>query len=230
MVLAENGVGGKALDAFVTNLVHADDGLTSPAGRAATDRFAAAADLASTAPPGANGVLFAPWLAGAMAPVFDPVVRGAFLGVGLSTSRADLARAVFEGVACNLGRLVPYVAALAGGPWPPSTPIVFGGGGARSALWGQLLADVTGASVRRLAAPQFTNARGAAFVALVEQGRLSWTDLRHVLVFDGEHEPDLGRGDRYLQQAEALSALQRQLGAFHRAQRAAVHTISEEPT
>lgn len=230
VVLAENGIGGKALDAFVTNLVHADDGLTSPAGQAVTDRFTAMGELASTAPCGANGVVFAPWLAGAMAPAFDPVVRGAFLGVGLSTSRADLARAVFEGVACNLGRLVPHVAALSGGPAPMSTPLVFGGGGARSALWGQLLADVTGVPVRRLATPQFTNVRGAAFVALVEQGRLAWSDLDTLLVVDAEHEPDRRRGARYRQQAEALGTLQQQLGAFHRAHRSSVRITSEEPT
>lgn len=230
VVLAENGIGGKALDAFLANLVHADDGVTSPAGPSVVDRFEAITDLAGTAPPGANGVLFAPWLAGAMAPVFDPLVRGAFVGVGLSTNRADLARAVFEGVACNLARLVPHVAALTGGPAATSSPIVFGGGGARAALWGQLLADLTGATVQRLAAPQFTNARGAAFVAMAESGWVSWTDLDRMLVFDGAHEPDPDLEDRYRQQVETLSLLQQQLGTLARTQRVGVHVhvTSEE--
>lgn len=226
--IAENGTGGKALDAFVTNIVHAADGLTAPAGASVRDPFGAIAELAATSPAGANGVLFAPWLAGAMAPLFDPAVRAAFLGVGLATTRADLARAVFEGVACNLGRLAPYVAALTGADASPAEPIVFGGGGARSALWGQLLADVTGRPVRRLAEPQYTNARGAAFVAAAEQGRIRWDEIDRLLVVDAEHDPDPRHVTRYGRQIEALTALQDRLAEFHRTHRAALSPDIED--
>ncbi len=221
VVIAENGVGGKALDAFVSGLVAADDGLTLLAPSTTADTFAAVVELAAGSPAGANGVLFAPWLVGAMAPSFDPVVRGAFVGLGVSTTRADLARAVLEGVACNLARLVPHVAALAAdgqtaGGSAAERPIVFGGGGAASALWGQLLADVTGRRVQRLAEPRFTNVRGAAFVAMAEQGRIGWGDIGGLLVVAAEHEPDAQLHHRYTQQTAALEVLQQNLGALHR--------------
>ena len=220
VVIAENGVGGKALDAFVTNLVAAADGLTELSPATGLDPFAAVLEQAAGAPAGANGVLYAPWLVGAMAPSFDPLVRGAFVGLGVSTSRADLARAVVEGVACNLARLVPHVAALtgtaAGADGVSERPIVLGGGGAASALWGQVLADATGRRVRRLAEPRFTNVRGAAFVALAEQGRIGWDDIDALLVVESEHLPDAARHRLYARQTAALGALQEHLGAFHR--------------
>ena len=66
-----------------------------------------------TVPPGANGVLYTPWLYGERAPVDDPNLRAGFLNISLDTNRSDLLRAVFEGVALNTrwlagcGRPVP---------------------------------------------------------------------------------------------------------------------------
>ena len=230
VVIAENGLGGKALDAFVTNLVAASDGLTVPSPATGHDPFAAVLDQAAASPPGANGVLYAPWLVGAMAPVFDPVVRGAFVGLGVSTTRADLARAVVEGVACNLARLVPHVVALVGAVDAPQRPIVLGGGGAASALWGQVLADVTGRCVQRLAEPRFTNVRGAAFVALAEQGRIAWDDIEDLLVVEAEHQPDAELQHRYARQTAALDVLQEHLGAVHRVRDSQGDAVSPEGT
>jgi sugar (pentulose or hexulose) kinase len=79
------------------------------------------------------------------------------------------------------------VTALAGST---DRSILFGGGGAGSALWGQLLADVLGADVRRLANPQVTNAHGAALLALVETGALTWDDADAALSVAEVHHPD----------------------------------------
>ena len=229
VVIAENGLGGKALDAFVTHLVAASDGLTVPSPATAHDPFAAVLDQAAASSPGANGVLYAPWLVGAMAPSFDPAVRGAFVGLGVSTTRADLARAVVEGVACNLARLVPHVVALTGAG-DAQRPIVLGGGGAASALWGQVLADVTGRRVQRLAEPRFTNVRGAAFVALAEQGRIAWDDIADLLVVEAEHQPDAVLHHRYVRHTAALDLLQEHLGAVHRAWDSHGDDVSPEGT
>ena len=110
-IVAENGIGGKALDVFVNNVVYPDDGLgvTLP-----DDAFERVVDAAAAVPAGANGVLFLPWLVGSMAPGFHRRLRGAFANLGLSTTRTDMARAVLEGVALNAGWLIPHVTALAG--------------------------------------------------------------------------------------------------------------------
>jgi sugar (pentulose or hexulose) kinase len=94
---------------------------------------------------------------------------------------------VFEGVALNAGWLIPHVVALAEST---DRSISFGGGGARAPLWGQLLADVLGAEVRRLANPHVTNAHGAALLALVEAGSMSWDDADAALCVAEIHHPD----------------------------------------
>jgi xylulokinase len=114
-------------------------------------------------------------------------VRGGFVNLGLTTSRADLARATLEGVALNAAWLFPHVAALAGAHYDT---INLGGGGAASALWAQVIADALGVRVRRLAQPRTTNAQGAALLALTELGRLALEDIPSLLRVEQVHEPD----------------------------------------
>ena len=197
-IVAENGIGGKALDVFVNNVVYPDDGLGV---LLPDDAFERIVDAAAAVRPGANGVLFLPWLVGSMAPGFDRQLRGAFANLGLTSTRTDMARAVFEGVALNAGWLIPHVIALAGSADPS---ISFGGGGARAPLWGQLLADTLGAEVRRLANPQVTNAHGAALLALVEAGALSWTDADAALTVTEVHHPDPTVAGTYARLLEAF--------------------------
>ena len=210
VLIAENGAGGKALDVFVNNVVYPDDGLTDPRPADAFERVVAAA---ATVPPGANGVLFLPWLVGSMAPQFDRHQRGAFLGLGLASNRADMARAVLEGVALNLARLVPHVTAVAG---CGEVPIRFGGGGAASSLWGQILADATGSTVHRLADPGFTNCRGAALVALAESGTVDWADIPGLVRVAEVHEPDPVAVQRYAPLVAAFDEFQQLTGPFFR--------------
>jgi xylulokinase len=182
-LVAENGIGGKALDVFVNNLVFADDGLGHPAPDDAFDRVLAAA---ATAPPGAHGVMFLPWLIGSMAPGGQRSVRGGFVNLGLTTNRADMARAVLEGVALNAAWLLPHFSALARTTYDE---VSLGGGGASSALWGQILAECFGVPVRRLANSATTNAHGAALLAFAETGVLSIDDVPDLLTTAAVHEP-----------------------------------------
>ncbi len=183
-LLAENGVGGKALDVFVNNIVYPDDGLGVPAPTDAYERVLAAA---AAVPPGSNGLMFLPWLVGSMAPGYRRRNRGGFVNVGLNTTRLDMARAVVEGVALNAAWLLPHFSALAGHEY---TEVSLGGGGAGSALWGQTLADCFGVPVRRLANSRTTNAHGAALLALIEHDAIALGDVRALLATEQLHEPD----------------------------------------
>lgn len=183
-LVAENGIGGKALDLFVNDIVYPNDGLGLPAPADAFERVLAAA---AATPVGASGVLFLPWLIGSLAPSYHGRTRAGFVNIGLGTSRADMARAVVEGVAMNAAWLLPHFAALAEQHY---TEIGFGGGGAGSALWGQTLADCFGVSVRRLANSTSTNAHGAALVALVGLGEIELADVPSMLTTAQLHEPD----------------------------------------
>jgi xylulokinase len=183
-LVAENGIGGKALDVFVSNMVFAPDGLGRPL---TPDAFDEVLDAAAEVPVGANGVLFLPWLVGSLAPGGNRQARGGFVNIGLSSTRSDMARAVLEGVAMNAAWLVPYFSALAEQRYEE---ISFGGGGANSPFWGQVLADALGVRVRRLADSRTTNAQGAALLALAQAGEFGLGDIRSLLTVQQVHEPD----------------------------------------
>jgi xylulokinase len=183
-LVAENGIGGKALDVFVSNMVFADDGLGRPLG---ADSFDEVLEAAAAVPVGSRGLLFLPWLVGSMAPGGNRHARGGFVNVSISTSRSDMARGILEGVAMNAAWLVPYFSALAERQYDE---ISFGGGGANSPLWGQILADALGIRVRRLANSRTTNAHGAALLALAEAGEFPLEHVRNLLTVQQVHEPD----------------------------------------
>ncbi|WP_157250951.1 FGGY family carbohydrate kinase [Nonomuraea typhae] len=122
------------------------------------------ADLAARGAPGAEGLVFLPYLspAGERSPFSDPLARGSFLGLSLEHGREHIARAVLEGLALVIG---DCLAAAGGSP----RELRVCGGGAASALWVRLIADVTGLPVRR-AADTEAGARGAHLTGLVATG------------------------------------------------------------
>ena len=88
-VMAENGLGGKAIERFVDGVVYTDDPMT--VGARPDDAYERLARTAAAAPPGAGGVQFLPWLHGSVAPAPNDDVRGAFVGLGIESSRSQLA-------------------------------------------------------------------------------------------------------------------------------------------
>ena len=125
--------------------------------------------LAATAAPGAGGVVFTPWLNGERTPVDDHLVRGGLHNLTLASGRADIARAVLEGVALNARWMQQAVERFCR---RRLDPIAFIGGGARSALWAQIMADVLGRRVQRVADPSSANLRGAALLAFTALGEI----------------------------------------------------------
>ena len=99
---------------------------------------------AAQAPPGSDGLLFLPYLTGERTPYPDPLARGAFVGLTVHHGRAHLTRAVLEGVAFGMRDSLELMRAA--GLAPP-TEIRATGGGIRSPLWRQILADVLGAAI-----------------------------------------------------------------------------------
>lgn len=121
--------------------------------------------VAEQAPPGSNGALFIPALSGATAPRWNARMRGAFAGLGMSHDVPSVARAVLEGCAFALRDIVDRLAAL--GLAGDEVRVV--GGGARSPLWLQIKADVTGRPMRALLGEEAT-ATGAAMLAGIAAG------------------------------------------------------------
>ena len=120
-------------------------------------------DVADTAPAGAGGVIFTPWLHGNRCPFEDPNSRGMFFNISLETGKTELIRAVLEGV-CYHKR---WMLEAQDKKTKTSDVIRFVGGGALSDFSSQLLADITGRTVETVAAPQNVGAVGAAAVVAV---------------------------------------------------------------
>jgi xylulokinase len=116
-------------------------------------------------PPGAEGLLFAPYLAGERTPHADPDARGAFVGLSLRHDRGALARAVLEGVAFGLRDSLELLRDLG----VDATVGRVSGGGARSGLWLRIVASVLRLPLERTAVEE-GSAYGAALLAGVAAG------------------------------------------------------------
>jgi xylulokinase len=116
-------------------------------------------------PPGTEGLLFAPYLAGERTPHADPDARGAFTGLSLRHDRGALARAVLEGVAFGLRDSLELLRELG----VDATVGRVSGGGARSELWLRIVASVLQLPLERTAIEE-GSAYGAALLAGVRAG------------------------------------------------------------
>jgi xylulokinase len=165
--------------------------------------------LAAQAPPGSGGLLFAPWLYGERTPVEDSALRGGFFNLSLEARREHLVRAVFEGVAYNTRWLLE---AVEGFLRHRVDHIRFIGGGARSAIWGQIMADVLNRTIHTVQEPQLAALRGVALLAAVALGELTWAEIPERVPIAATFRPDPANRARY-------DALFREFLAFYRATR-----------
>lgn len=149
---------------------------------------------AATASPGAGGVIFTPWLKGERSPIDDRRARGGFHNVSLSTSRAELIRAVAEGVAFNSRWLHGYVEKFAKRRLDNIRLI---GGGAASDVWCQILADVMDRTIERVEEPLHAGIRGAALFAGVALGDVRPEEVRSLVTVDRTFTPNPATRDVY---------------------------------
>src|SRR5438105_4224529 len=181
-------------------------------GRDSYDRLT---EEAARAPAGSDGLLWAPYLMGERTPHLDPHARAALVGLAASHARAHVVRAILEGVAFSLRDTFEIFAEMN----VPVGRVRLGGGGARSALWRQIQADVYGRAVETVEAEEGA-AYGAALLAGVGAG--AWDDVDAacdaVVRVASTTEPD----------AEASRLLARQYQRF-RALYPALRSIAENP-
>ena len=102
---------------------------------------------AEKSPAGSQGYIFFPFFSGQVTPYYADTARGGSLGISLAHDRADMARAVLEGGAYELRMIVESMERVLGHPFEV---IRLSGGGAKSPLWRQILADVFNRSVQTL--------------------------------------------------------------------------------
>ncbi len=192
-------------------------GVTQAAGlslRWFRDRFGADADdgrdpyerlteEATEAPPGSDGLLWAPYLMGERTPHLDPNARGALIGLTASHTRAHIIRSILEGVAFSLKDSFTLFAEMG----VPVNKIRLGGGGARSSLWRQIQADVYGHQAETVEAEEGA-AYGAAILAGV--GAKRWASV------DDACSEVIRIGKRVTPQPAIVERMQAQYKAYRR--------------
>jgi xylulokinase len=159
---------------------------------------------ASEVPPGSEGLVFLPYLSGERTPHLDPDARGAFFGLTARHGVAHMTRAVMEGVVFSLRDSLEIMRGLG----VPVEDVRATGGGAKSALWRELQADVYGTPVRRTVADEGP-AYGAALLAGVASGTYASVDEASSVVElrDEVTEPDPERVKTYEEHYEIYRSL-----------------------
>ena len=144
--------------------------------------------------PGAGGLLFLPYLIGERSPHWNPLARAAFVGLTMSHGRAEMARAILEGVAFNLRMILD--AFLEQGVVIEAMRLI--GGGAQSPLWRQILADVYGLPILRPTLLAEATSLGAAIAGGVGVGLFADFSVAHEFVQVEEAErPNAAAQARY---------------------------------
>ena len=137
--------------------------------------------------PGPHGVLFTPWLNGERSPVDDHTIRGGFHNLSLSSTRSDMVRAVFEGVALNSAWLLGAVEKFCKRRFDS---LAFVGG--RRQLR-PVVPDSRrrhGAHIRQVADPVLANVRGAGCSRCSPSATSRWTDIPGTVEVKAIYEPD----------------------------------------
>ena len=148
---------------------------------------------AAQAGAGAGGLVLTPYFLGEKTPVNDPLARGALVGLHLGHRRGHLFRAVLEGTAFGFRHHADVLRELGA----RLDRVHLTGGGSRSALWRQILADVLAMPVTR-SAHDAGAALGAAFAAGMAAGAYrSWDEIAGLTGTAGRTEPDPGPAGRY---------------------------------
>ena len=132
----------------------------------------------SKVPPGANGVIFTPWLHGNHCPFEDANAGGMFFNIRLENGKRDMFRAVLEGICYHLRWMLECEARKV----KTSDPIRFVGGGALSPVTCQMLADITGRTIETIDNTQSVGAIGAALTVAAGVTGVDVLELSHRLV------------------------------------------------
>jgi xylulokinase len=152
-----------------------------------TDVFQIFDRIATKVPPGSHGLMYMPWIYGERAPIDDRNARAALFNISLENTREDIIRAFLEGVALNTRWLLAPAEKFMG---RKLTQLSFVGGGAKSNLWSQVLADVMNLNIRQVRDPIQANARGAAFIAAVGLGYLAFEEIPQKVEFNATYLPN----------------------------------------
>lgn len=177
------------------------------------DIFKVLDQITARVPAGANGVIYTPWIWGERAPVDDKTVRAGLYNLSLHNTREDIIRAFLEGIALNTRWLLGPVEKFLGQK-VPSINIV--GGGAQSDTWCQIFADVMNLEIKQVANPIYANARGAAWIAAVGLGEISFSDVSKLVAFKNTYQSSSSNRALYDERFEIFTQIYKQMNGIYR--------------
>ena len=179
----EQDMAGGCLEYLIHNVLYPDALGQKPP----SDVYTRLDAMVAATPAGAEGLVFLPWLNGEKTPVDDETLRGGFYNMGLDHGVEQMVRAVYEGVALNTRWVLTHLERFVGRRLDPLNII---GGGARSDVWCQIFADVLDRTIRQVQDPLQANARGAAFIAAVALGEITFDQVPDLVSFARTYEPN----------------------------------------
>jgi len=204
-IVNEQEIAGASLRYLKENILYHKDELECETVR--DDIYQVFDQVVAQTPAGSKGLIFTPWLNGERTPVDDHLTRGGFYNMSLHHTRPDLIRAVFEGVAYNSRWLLHYVEKFIGRQFPAINMI---GGGANSAIWCQIHADVLNRPIRQVMDPIQANTRGTAILAGVALGTTTFEEAARHVQIKQEFMPDPAHRARYDELFEMFLAIYKQ--------------------
>lgn len=163
---------------------------------------------------GSDYLIFTPWMYGERSPVADIYVRSSFINLSADHTREHMVRAVYEGVAYNIRWMLEVMSDKFGYSQDSLRAI---GGGALGDPWLQIIADVTGKRVEKVAHPQEAGAVGAALIAAIGLGVYdSFPALKAVIQVDRVFQPSAANAGIYDRLYEAYREVYRALKGLYR--------------
>jgi len=210
MVVAEQGMAGRCLEFLKDNLLYppGEPGVEIP-----VNIYEVLNAHATKVAAGSDGLIFTPWINGVLAPSEEPATRSAFFNQSARTTRSHYVRAVMEGVAFNLRWLKRHVEKFVGRRFEH---LNFIGGAALSDVWCQILADILGCPIRRVADPRYANAVGAALTAFVALGEIQVEDIPSLVKISSVYQPDPSSRQVYDRQFAEFMACFRRMKPIYR--------------
>jgi len=161
--------------------------------------------------PGSGGLLFLPYLLGERSPRWNPKAKGAFIGLNLSNTRTEMLRAVLEGITYNL----EIILAIFRREIDIESMIVVGGG-AKGAVWRQMMADIYNIEVRKPKYLEEATSMGAAVIAGIGAGVFEGFDVIDRFVeIEAVHNPIEENRQKYLPMMAVFDECYHALGGIY---------------
>jgi xylulokinase len=210
LLTALQATAGGNLTFLRDNILYHKDELLQEAN--APDVFKIMDRIAERVPAGSHGVIYTPWIWGERAPVDDRTLRAGLYNLSLNNNRADIIRAFLEGVAFNTRWLMEPFEKFIG---RKVNAIHLVGGGGNSNVWCQIMADVLNVDIHQVQDPIQANARGAAWIAAVGLGEITFADVPKLVKFNRTYTPTVENRALYDDRFAAFTQIYKQMKSIY---------------